>query len=171
VCRRLAREPRFVRSRSISAYWPVDGELDPRPLITLALKLGKRVYLPVCEPATRRLHFALYHPDRALRRTRHGLHEPHPVRGELIDPRRLDLVIVPLFAFDARGTRLGTGGGYYDRTFSFAASSAAWRRPALIGVGYAFQQHERLERAPWDVPLDGAVTDRGTFRFRPGSRS
>ena len=93
------------------------------------------------------------------------------LHGELIDPRRLDLVIVPLFAFDARGTRLGTGGGYYDRTFSFAASSAAWRRPALIGVGYAFQQHERLERAPWDVPLDGAVTDRGTFRFRPGSRS
>jgi 5-formyltetrahydrofolate cyclo-ligase len=163
VCARLARSDAFRRSRTLSAYWPVEGELDLRPLVEHALALGKIVYLPIVDAHRRRLRFARYDPDQPLRRRR-GLHEPHATRDALIDPRRLDLVLVPLVAFDTLGTRIGVGGGYYDRTFAFALSTPPLRRPRLVGVAYEFQRENRLERAPWDVPLDAVVTDRAVHR-------
>lgn len=164
VCDRVARSDAFRRCRTLSAYWPVEGELDLRPLIEHALELEKVVYLPVVDAARRRLRFARYDPDRPLRRSRHGLHEPRVTRDALIDPRRIDLVLVPLVAFDAHGTRVGVGGGYYDRTFAFVLSAPRARRPRLVGVAYEFQRENRLERAQWDVPLDAVVTDHATWR-------
>jgi 5-formyltetrahydrofolate cyclo-ligase len=166
VCERLARSQWFERSRTLSAYWAVGGELDLRPLLDAALKRGKQVYLPVVDPRAGVLHFARYLPDRPLRRTRYGLHEPRRERGNVIDPRRLDLVLVPLVGFDAHGTRLGMGGGYYDRTFAFARTSPATRRPRLVGVAYELQRLAALERASWDVPVDAVVTEAGVYRFR-----
>jgi 5-formyltetrahydrofolate cyclo-ligase len=145
----------------------VDGELDLRPLLALALDLGKRVYLPIVDVARRRLRFARHTREQALCAGRYGLREPLATRAALIDPRRLDLVLVPLVAFDARGTRVGMGGGYYDRTFAFASSSTPWRRPRLVGVAYEFQRENRLERAPWDVLLDAVVSDRSSYRCTP----
>src|SRR5262245_61472119 len=118
VCDRIERSVWFRRSITLSAYWPVEGELDLRPLIHRALELGKRVYLPVVDPVARVLHFARYRPERGLRVSGYGLSEPRAQRGERIDPRRLDLVLLPLVGFDGSGTRLGMGGGYYDRTFA-----------------------------------------------------
>jgi 5-formyltetrahydrofolate cyclo-ligase len=165
VCARLARSHWFARSRTLSAYWPVGGELDLRPLLNAALNRGKQVYLPVVDARAGVLHFARYRPDRPLRRTRYGLHEPRRDRGAVIHPRRLDLVLVPLVGFDAHGTRLGMGGGYYDRTFAFARTSPATRRPRMVGVAYELQRLAALERADWDVPVDAVVTEAGVYRF------
>jgi 5-formyltetrahydrofolate cyclo-ligase len=149
----------------LSAYWPVEGELDLRPLIHRALDLGKRVYLPVVDPIARVLQFARYRPELGLRVSGYGLSEPRAQRGERIDPRRLDLVLLPLVGFDGSGTRLGMGGGYYDRTFAGVRSAAATRRPHLVGVAFELQRLAALERAPWDVPIDAVVTDRASYRF------
>ena len=70
-----------------------------------------------------------------------------------------DFMLVPLLAFDARGFRLGYGGGYYDRTI--AASRAARRPLAAIGVGFADQEMEAVPVEPFDQPLDGVATERG----------
>jgi len=164
VCDRLARSTWFQRSRTLSAYWPIEGELDLRPLLRLALDQGKHVYLPVVDPVARVLHFVRYRPERGLRVSGYGLSEPRAQRGERIDPRRLDLVLLPLVGFDGRGTRLGMGGGYYDRTFASARSATATRRPRLVGVAFELQQLDALERAPWDVPIDAVVTDRACYR-------
>ena len=77
----------------------------------------------------------------------------------------IDLVLMPLTAFDAHGHRLGMGGGYYDRTFSFRRGRAHWLRPRLVGVAWAFQRVDALDVAPWDVPMDAVATDRGVTRF------
>ena len=164
VCDRIARSSWFQRSRTLSAYWPVEGELDLRPLIGVALSKGKRVYLPIVDPVARVLHFARYRPERGLRVSGYGLSEPRAQRGERIVPLRLDLVLLPLVGFDAFGTRLGMGGGYYDRTFAGVRSAAATRRPRLVGVAFELQRLDALERAPWDVPIDAVVTDRGSYR-------
>ncbi|MGD8594123.1 MAG: 5-formyltetrahydrofolate cyclo-ligase, partial [Gammaproteobacteria bacterium] len=74
--------------------------------------------------------------------------------------RRLNLVLTPLVAFDARGNRLGMGGGYYDRTFAYLRHQHRWRRPRLAGIAYDFQQVDRLERSSWDVPLSTIATPR-----------
>ena len=114
--------------------------------------------------AVRAIRFAQIVIDR-LRVSGYGLSEPRAERGERIDPRRLELVLLPLVGFDSQGTRLGIGGGYYDRTFAGIRSDALTRRPRLVGVAFELQRLAALERAAWDVPIDAVVTDRGSYRF------
>ena len=80
-----------------------------------------------------------------------------------IDARWLDLVLMPLVGFDARGNRLGMGAGFYDRQFAFLRHRRAWRRPLLLGVAFEAQRIARLAEAPHDVPLWGVVTERAVY--------
>lgn len=163
LARRLAGAAVFQRSRRIAAYLPNDGEMDLRPLIWRAWRVGKRVYLPVLN--RHKLRFLPYQGDTPMRHNRFGIPEP------ALSPRRrwplttLDLVLAPVVAFDDGGNRLGMGGGFYDRTFAYLATRSHWRRPLIIGVAYAFQQVEALPSHPWDVPLHGVVTERGLQWF------
>jgi len=86
-------------------------------------------------------------------------------RGERqFKPHALDLILLPLVAFDKSGHRLGMGGGYYDRTLAFLAHRRLWRKPHLLGTAYQFQQLETLPTQPWDIPLDGIATEQGVLR-------
>ena len=82
---------------------------------------------------------------------------------DAISPRWLDLVLVPLVGFDARGTRLGMGAGFYDRHFAFLRHRRTWHRPRLLGLAFDVQRVERLADAAHDVPLWGIVTERGIY--------
>ena len=75
---------------------------------------------------------------------------------------RLDVVLVPLVAFDRRGTRLGHGAGYYDAAFAFRHRSRR-TRPVLVGLAHAFQEVDHIDEREWDVPLDVVVTDRAVI--------
>jgi 5-formyltetrahydrofolate cyclo-ligase len=85
-----------------------------------------------------------------------------PEEGPWIEPQ---VVIVPLLAFDARGYRLGYGGGFYDRTLAGLRA-----RHAVLAVGFAFAAQE-VDEVPidlYDQPLDAVVTERGVIRFGRG---
>jgi 5-formyltetrahydrofolate cyclo-ligase len=69
-----------------------------------------------------------------------------------------------LVAFDSQGHRLGMGGGYYDRTFSFLKDKIH-HKPKLLGLAYDFQQVEQLPYEEWDIRLDYAVTESLLFNF------
>jgi len=149
------------RARSVALYLPNDGELDPRHLIRLARKSGKRVYLPVLAPfGVKRLWFRLYNQHTRLAPNRFGIPEPAPRGSPRLPAQRLDMVLVPLVAFDHRGQRLGMGAGYYDRTFGFLSRRIRWQHPRLVGVAHHFQQTGPLPVEPWDVPLSAVATDR-----------
>ena len=163
LARSIASSRIFHRSLRIAVYLPNDGEMDPRRLIHRAWKVGKHCYLPTLN--RQRLWFLPYRCDTPLRTNRFGIPEPD------LSPRRrwslqtLDLVLAPLVAFDDQGNRLGMGGGYYDRTFSYLASRSHWRRPLIVGVAYEFQRVQDLPCHPWDVPLHGIATERGLRWF------
>jgi 5-formyltetrahydrofolate cyclo-ligase len=133
-----------------------------------AWKAGKTVYLPVLvNDPPQSLRFAPYRPGVPLQRNRFNIPEPDsPITDELM-PDQLDLVLTPLVAFDLTGTRLGMGGGFYDRSFSFLLNHGSIeKRPYLLGLGYEFQKAtEVLVREGWDVPLDAAVTEAAFYRF------
>jgi 5-formyltetrahydrofolate cyclo-ligase len=93
---------------------------------------------------------------------RFGIRSPAPPASAL-PFAELDVVLVPLVAFDRHGTRIGMGGGYYDRGFAFRI--AAPPPPFLVGLAYHWQLHEPLDRRQWDVPLDAVITDRAVHRF------
>jgi 5-formyltetrahydrofolate cyclo-ligase len=158
---RLRRLPAFRAARAIALYWPADGEPDLRALAPTAWTRGKRIYLPVVGHGGR-MRFARWDEHGRLRRNRYGI--PEPVARRTRPASRLDLVIVPLVAFDARCHRLGMGGGYYDR-----ALQRRRRRPLLIGAAFALQEVAAVPQQPWDVPLDLVVTERG--RHKKGARA
>ena len=129
---RQAHRARLLKpGLKVAAYVAVRNEADLAPLISRALKLGCRVYLPrVVNLTAGRMEFLRYTGRKPLRRNALGLLEPVS-SAPRIAPRELDRVFVPLAAFDAQGNRLGTGGGFYDRRFAFLGSRRQWRKPRL----------------------------------------
>ena len=85
-----------------------------------------------------------------------------PAEGDWLVP---DLIILPLVAFDRRGTRVGYGGGFDDR--SLAQLTEAASRPAAIGFAYAAQELPELPREPTEQPLDLIVTEIGALIPQP----
>ena len=160
MAERLAGSPLFLRSKRIAAYLCADGEIDPFPLLSYAQSLGKRCYLPVLRAHPQRtLWFCEYRPGDRLFLNRFGIAEPSVRRRPPVSPWGLDLVLLPLVAFDDEGNRLGMGGGYYDRTFAYLRHREYWRSPYLIGVAHEFQRVDRLQKQSWDIPLQGVVTE------------
>lgn len=155
----LVRDPLFRRSRHIAFYLPNDGELSLLPLLERAWSMRKQCYLPVVMP-DESLRFAPYAADDPLAFNRFGIPEPVCAHPQWVKARVLDLVLMPLVAFDEQGNRLGMGGGFYDRSLRFLRHRRHWRKPRLLGIAHEFQRVPRLERQWWDVPLDGVATDR-----------
>ena len=162
LVRKLHKQPTFQRAQHITAYLAINGELDPLPLLRHANRLGKTIYLPVIKG--NRLTFVRYQPGKTqLARNRYGILEPRFIPGSVIAPTDLDLVLTPLLAFDGAGRRLGTGGGFYDRTFAFKRRRHPSAKPLLLGIAHACQQVEKIPTDPWDIPLKGVATDRDLF--------
>ena len=153
----------FHQAHRVAFYLPHRGELD---LSELPLRRpDKRYFLPLL-PARhgRPLWFAPLRPGTPLRRNRYGIPEPAVPRHEWLHAARLDLVMVPLVAFDRRGGRLGMGGGYYDATLAFLKQRDRWLRPRTVGVAYAVQEVEALPVDLWDVPMMAIVTETGVIK-------
>ena len=107
----------------------------------------------------RQLRFAPWQAGDPVEPNRHGIPEPARIERPLA-PFQLDLVLVPLLAFDRRGQRLGYGGGWYDRSFAFLAEQQRPTEPLLVGVAYDFQEQDAIAPEAWDVALDFVATDR-----------
>lgn len=155
----LARCGLLARARRIACFWPNDAEVDLSALFPRLWQSGKHLYLPVI--AGPRLWFAPMHHDTRLADNRFGIPEPLVRRREQCPLLALDIVLMPLVAFDGQGNRLGMGGGYYDRTFAWRTHRTHLRGPLLVGAAFAFQRRQQIEARPWDVALDAAITDAG----------
>lgn len=153
--------------RRVAVYLAYGHEADLEHVIALARRRRCALYLPVITDFRRsRMRFVRYRPDGAMRINRYGIAEPRPRHAEVIPVRELDVVLLPLVGFDARGSRLGSGAGFYDRSLQRLREGRRWRRPKLIGVGYECQRVARLQPDRWDVPLDGILTERELQRAR-----
>ena len=147
----------FYTSQHIACYLGQEDEFDCTPIIQEIWRLGKKCYLPVLSSQkTQGLEFVVYHPGDRLRLNRYKIFEPE--RGDGLAAEKLDLVMVPLVAFDAQGHRVGMGGGYYDRTFSFRREGVC-SKPYLLGLGYELQRVAEVPGQSWDVLLDGVLTE------------
>lgn len=140
------------RDCSIAGYWPLENELDLRPLLYALSNFGFSLSLPCIEKKTYPLTFRQWGATDILQRGAFGVCEPSPEK-KAVTP---SLVLLPLLAFTQEGKRLGYGGGYYDRTLE------ALRRKGDVfacGVAYAGQETADLPTDAHDQPLDGILTD------------
>ncbi|HCU53445.1 MAG TPA: 5-formyltetrahydrofolate cyclo-ligase [Gammaproteobacteria bacterium] len=156
----------FRVSRRIALYLPNDGEIDPQPLMERIWAAKKLCYLPILSRLRHdRLWFAPYMPDTPLTLNRFGIPEPRVPSRLWVRAQELDLILMPLVAFDARGNRLGMGGGFYDKSLAFLRTRRLWHKPHLVGLAHDFQRVEDLETFAWDIPLQAVVTDRAHYLF------
>jgi 5-formyltetrahydrofolate cyclo-ligase len=161
LARQLHTLPGFGGAQRLAGYWAVRGELPLHAL--LAPPLSFEYHLPVLQ-ADRSLRFAAWRAGAPLGANRYGIPEPAVDAAALRAGTELDLVLLPLLAFDRHGGRLGSGAGYYDRSFAFLRAQQRPARPLLVGVGYGFQEVARLPLAEWDVPLDYVATEAEVIR-------
>lgn len=147
-----------LRYQRIGFYWPFGGEIDPRPLVSQLLSMGKQCFLPLLHPlGYNRVYFGKYSNNVAMKANRFGIAEPQGVKIAAI--WSLDLILVPLVGFDRYGNRLGMGAGFYDHSFAFLRRQSLG--PKLIGLAHQCQQAESIVTEPWDIPMEGILTDEG----------
>lgn len=153
----------FREARRVAVYLSTGSELSTAPVVRALLARGIHVYAP--RLAAGRMEFTRLRFGTPLRANPHRILEP-AAREARRSAARMDLVLVPLAAFDARGHRLGMGAGYYDRALAFRRPG---RRPLLLGYAYAAQELPAIPQDAHDVKLDAVVTERGAIRFFKGS--
>lgn len=141
----------------VSAYWPIGSELDTRPILEFMAANGIQAALPRVNVDGDGLVFHKWNWDDKLYPSRFSLSEPTPDIATICMP---DVVLLPLLAFDERGSRLGYGAGHYDRTL------AGHKKVMKVGLAYAEQQTNTLLPAQiHDVRLDAVLTQDGVLRF------
>jgi len=156
LCRLLLDLEELTRSRVVGAYWPVRREPDVLSALAAMRAGGRRVLLPVVTGEILRYGEPAGFEPGDVPRGAFGI----PAPGGPTEPASaLDLVLVPGLAFDRHGHRLGSGYGYYDRTFADPAA-----RPLLIGVAFEVMLVDTVGAADHDVPLDLIVTERQVVR-------
>lgn len=148
----------YQQAKRIAAYIPFEGEADPLPLMDRAILEGKEVFVPIIVAKNSPLKFAAWTRDAKTRKNGFGIDEPDVPEEALIEGADLDFVVTPLVAFDDHCNRIGVGGGYYDRTFSFL-NSVSDRPTQLVGIAFEMQRVERVQAQSWDVKLDSVVTE------------
>jgi 5-formyltetrahydrofolate cyclo-ligase len=155
ACQKLLQLQEFSAAENIAVYLAVNGEIETKPLIEAAWRQSKHIYLPILQ-GDGTLLFAAYTPRSILRPNRYRIPEPEINRDlPLLSASEMDVLIIPLVAFDSLCQRIGMGAGYYDRTLA----NCGREKPVRIGLAYKFQQVTTIPARDWDVPMHKIVTE------------
>ena len=158
----FSSQPQLCGLQHIALYLSNDGELDTRPLIKALWQQGKSVYLPILHPYKAGfLVFQHYLPDSPMSNNKFGIPEPVLDATKLKAVSEIEMIGLPLVAFDQKGNRMGMGGGFYDRTLANAIFCQP--APLLVGLAHQCQQVEQVPVESWDVPLNLVVTPEQLF--------
>jgi 5-formyltetrahydrofolate cyclo-ligase len=141
----------------VSGFYPVDSEIDVRPLLGRLAGDGWVPSLPVVIAKHQPLEFRRWYPGEPTVMGRWEIPRPAD-SAALVEP---DVLLVPMLAFDKAGYRLGYGGGFYDRTLALLRSR---KKVLAVGAAYAAQEIDAVPRDGHDQPLDFIMTEEGWFR-------
>ncbi|HWL67361.1 MAG TPA: 5-formyltetrahydrofolate cyclo-ligase [Geminicoccus sp.] len=147
-------------ARAVALFWPLQDEIDTKPLLRALHELGVPTALPRITGRSEPLRFHCWYSGEPLVAGPFRVQEPPAGAPEILPA----VILTPLLAFDARGYRLGWGGGFYDRTIAMLRE--AGHRPLCIGYAFACQEVDRVPTEPFDEPLDMVVTETGCRHIR-----
>lgn len=150
----------LASARHIAAFCAFDGEPDIAPALLAMHRRGQQICLPVVERTERTMQMHGWSPGSELQPGELGIMQPDATR--IVAPVELDVILMPLVAWDRKGSRIGMGGGYYDQYLEPFAGSA---RPLRVGIGYAVQEVDRIPAELHDIDLHALVSENGWTDF------
>jgi 5-formyltetrahydrofolate cyclo-ligase len=151
---KYADEIEFSPQEIISGFLPIRSEVDLRPLMHNLRQAGAQLCLPdIVNRET--LVFRNFTNETELREAEFGTLVP-AADEPVLDPT---IMLVPLSGYDKNGSRLGYGGGYYDRSIKRLHEKDI--KPLLIGIGFSCQEVERVPMEHHDVRMDRILTEKG----------
>jgi 5-formyltetrahydrofolate cyclo-ligase len=142
----------------ITAYAPVNGEVDVMPLITHLHHQGYRCAMPYVMETLQRLAFLEWTPETTMYTGLYGIPQPDPQKAHEVLP---DFLIVPMLAFDAQCHRMGYGSGQFDRTFADLKKIQTFR---TVGIAFEAQKFDPVPVDMHDYTLDMVVTESHVYR-------
>tara|TARA_Y100000590_G_scaffold96351_1_gene109475 strand:- start:1777 stop:2352 length:576 start_codon:yes stop_codon:yes gene_type:complete len=147
--------------RRVSVYLDINNEVPTKKIIRAIFNLEIECYVPVINKnlQNKKMTFSEYNSKSHLKKNKFGIQEP--LNNSKTQGSELDLVIMPLVAFDNLGYRLGMGKGYYDFTFSNSIAN----KPLLIGLSYDFQEVDSCYSEDHDIRMDALISPSGIRQF------
>ena len=160
LARLIHNEQLLNNVKNIGIYLENDGEIGTSQLLKMALESNISCFLPVLESSTQNnLCFVRYDNDTPLHKNKFGILEPSLNEKNSIDPVKLDVIFLPVVGFDRSGSRLGMGGGYYDRALEFTKLHKL-DKPKLVGLAHSIQEIKSIHRQVWDIPINFIATEK-----------
>jgi 5-formyltetrahydrofolate cyclo-ligase len=164
----MAVYPAWMNAETVLLFLSAPGEIETAPLLDLAFKQGKKVFLPKVEGDIARF-FRIKSADGPWQTGAFGIREPligglseefPPPAGEIHTPgEKAALMVVPGMAFDKQGNRMGHGKGYYDKFFAkLDGFGAPYIRAALC---LEQQILPEVPTDPWDKKMDAICSGAG----------
>jgi 5-formyltetrahydrofolate cyclo-ligase len=169
----LSQHPKIKSAKRIAIYLAVDGEINGHGFILWCWKNNKEIYLPVIHPfSPGHLLFLKYDQSTVMSVNQYGIEEPKLDVRHILAVNEIDVLLTPLVAFDAKGNRLGMGGGFYDRTLSswfektlateldtpLGVNPVLEIKPYPIGIAHDCQQVDVIPTEYWDIPLPEVIS-------------
>lgn len=151
---RHAEDLKLAPDTIVGGYHALPDEADPALLLERLVELGCHVAFPRVVGKGLPLEFRQVPDGEVLAPGAFGIHEPLDTWPRVIP----QVLLVPLLAFDPQGTRLGYGGGFYDRTLALLNVPA-------IGIAYAGQQVPSIPQDAHDRTLALVLTENGLRSF------
>ncbi|PHS65729.1 MAG: 5-formyltetrahydrofolate cyclo-ligase [Flavobacterium sp.] len=137
---------------------PNKKEVNTEYLLHILQGKDKSIIVPKVHIETGELSHILLQDNTLLKPSNYKV--PEPVSGIEISPPQINVVFVPLLAYDKKGNRLGYGKGFYDR---FLVKC----KPETIFIGLSlFEPEDEIPIEETDVPLHFCVTPKNSFRFK-----
>lgn len=145
-----------LTDKNISLFLPIQKhkEINTFPFLET---IKAHFYLPLVKGED--LEHILYESKDQLKISKWGI--PEPAYGEPISANLLDVVFVPLLAFDQLGHRIGYGAGFYDRFLAQCSPHCQF-----IGLSFFEVHPELFETYPTDIPLDFCITPKKIYTFK-----
>lgn len=156
ICYAIINSEYFKQSKAIMAYMAFGEEVSLNAVIHHCLTQGKQLVLPRVDKAKGDIIPHLVSDINHLVPGAFGILEPKP-DAPCIEADKLDLVLVPMLAFDGSCNRLGWGAGYYDRFLPHCKNAQKW------GVAFAQQEVANVLANSFDVMLDRIYTQDKIF--------
>lgn len=147
----------YKKASCILSYQSFGGEVNLTLFNQGAERDGKRLAFPISEPGGV-LTAAIPLSENSWELGKFGIRTPIKDKSQLIAPEEIDLIIVPCTAFSAQKLmRIGMGAGYYDRFLPRCSKATS------VAVAFEVQRIDDIWTDSWDVPLDGVITEIGSY--------